>query len=108
MKHLLDSSSKTLFLTFPGDIVSTNATVLREAIFGILESELVAQSDWTTLDLDLRAANMVDSMGLNLLVSIIKFARNRGSKVVGHVVNTNVQRALCFTRLNTQMELIAA
>lgn len=108
MKHLLDSSNKTLSLTFPGDIVSTNANTLREQIFGVLESETIQRSDWTTLDLDLRSAKMIDSMGLNLLVSIIKFARNRGSKVIGRVENPNVQRALCFTRLNTQMELIAA
>lgn len=108
MKHLLDISNKKLLLTFPGDIVSTNAGALREQVFGILESETVQRTDWTTLDLDLRGAKMVDSMGLNLLVSIIKFARNRGSKVIGRVENTNVQRALCFTRLNTQMELIAA
>ena len=108
MKHLLDTSKKTLSLIFPGDIVSTNAGTLREQIFGILESETISRADWTTLDLDFRAAKMIDSMGLNLLVSIIKFARNRGTKVVGHVEHTNVQRALCFTRLNTQMELIAA
>lgn len=108
MKHVFDASNKTLSLTFPGDIVSTNAAALREDVFKILESETITRSEWTTLQLDFRAANMVDSMGLNLLVSIIKFARNRGSKVVGHVTNTNVQRALCFTRLNTQMELIAA
>lgn len=108
MKHVLDTSTKTLTLTFPGDIVSTNATALREEVFQILESETINRAAWTTLQLDLRAASMVDSMGLNLLVSIIKFARGRGGKVVGHVGNTNVQRALCFTRLNTQMELIAA
>lgn len=108
MKHLLDTSNKTLLLTFPGDIVSTNAGALREQIFGILESDIIQRADWTTLDLDLRSAKMVDSMGLNLLVSIIKLARNRGGKVVGRVDNPNVQRALCFTRLNTQMELIAA
>ena len=108
MKHLLDTSKKTLSLIFPGDIVSTNAGTLREQIFGILESEIIHRADWTTLDLDFRSAKMIDSMGMNLLVSIIKFARNRGAKVVGHVDNTNVQRALCFTRLNTQMELVAA
>lgn len=108
MKHILDSSTKTLTLTFPGDVVSTNADVLRKQTFDILESETVTVSDWTTLKLDLRASKMIDSMGLNLLVSVIKLARNRNSKVIGHVGNTNVHRALCFTRLNTQMELIAA
>lgn len=108
MKHVLDNSTRTLALTFPGDIVSTNADALRNETFRILESETIDRAQWNTLKLDLRAAKMIDSMGLNLLVSIIKLARNRGAKVIGHVENPNVQRALCFTRLNTQMELIAA
>jgi anti-anti-sigma regulatory factor len=56
----------------------------------------------------LTAAQLIDSMGLNLLVSVIKLARNRSAKVVGRIVSPNVQRALLFTRLNTQMELVMA
>ncbi len=108
MKHTLEISSRSLTLVIPGDIVSTNAAALRQEAFAILESDIVSKADWQTLHIDLRAANMVDSMGLNLLVSIIKFAKNRGSKVTGQVLNPNVQRALCFTRLDTQMELQAA
>lgn len=108
MKHTLDVKSRSLTLVFPGDIVSTNAPSLRQEVFEILESEVVTRSDWQTLQLDLRSANMVDSMGLNLLVSIIKFAKNRGCKITGQVTNTNVRRTLMFTRLDTQMELMAA
>lgn len=108
MKHILETSKHSLTFVFPGDIVSTNAAVLRQQIFAILESETVARADWQTLHLDLRAANMVDSMGLNLLVSVIKFAKNRSSKVTGQIANSNVQRAIMFTRLDTQMELLAA
>lgn len=108
MKHTLDSHTKTLTLVVPNDIISTNAAALRTEIFTILESEAISRANWETLQLDLRAANMIDSMGLNLLVSIIKLARTRQSKIVGVIANQNVQRALCFTRLNTQMELIAA
>ncbi len=108
MKHTLEISNRTLTLVVPGDIVSTNAATLRQEAFGILESETITRADWQTLVIDLRSANMVDSMGLNLLVSIIKFAKNRGTKIIGHIGNANVQRALCFTRLDTQMELIAA
>lgn len=108
MKHNLEISNRALTLVIPGDIVSTNAATLRQEAFAILESEVISRADWQTLHIDLRAANMVDSMGLNLLVSIIKFAKNRGAKVTGQVVNANVQRALCFTRLDTQMELLAA
>ena len=108
MKHTLDSQTKTLNLIVPGDIISTNAAALRTQIFAILESDVIARANWETLQLDLRATNMIDSMGLNLLVSIIKLARTRQSKITALIANQNVQRALCFTRLNTQMELIAA
>lgn len=108
MKHNLDTTNRALTLVIPGDIVSTNAAALRQETFGILESEVISRADWRTLHLDLRATNMLDSMGLNLLVSIIKFAKNRGAKITGQVANPNVQRALCFTRLDTQMELLAA
>ena len=108
MKHTLDNHTQTLSLVIPGDISSTNADALRTEIFTILESEIISRANWDTLQLDLRAANMIDSMGLNLLVSIIKFARIRESKIVGLIASQNVQRALCFTRLNTQMELITA
>lgn len=108
MKHTLDNHTQTLSLVIPGDISSTNADALRTEIFTILESEIISRANWDTLQLDLRAANMIDSMGLNLLVSIIKFARIRESKIVGLIASQNVQRTLCFTRLNTQMELIAA
>jgi anti-anti-sigma factor len=108
MKHILETSNRSLTLVFEGDVVSTNAGVLRQEAFAILESEVISRADWQTLHLDLRAANMIDSMGLNLLVSIIKFAKNRGSKVTGRVANTNVQRTIMFTRLDTQMELLAA
>lgn len=108
MKHTLENQTKTLTLTFPGDISSTNAEALRKETFSVLESETISKANWETLQLDLRAAKMIDSMGLNLLVSIIKLARNRESRIVGLIANQNVQRALCFTRLDTQMELIAA
>lgn len=108
MKHTLETSNQSLTLVFPGDIVSTNAAALRQEAFAILESEVCSRANWQTLHLDLRAANMIDSMGLNLLVSVIKFAKNRGSRVTGQVVNANVQRTIMFTRLDTQMELLAA
>jgi ABC-type transporter Mla MlaB component len=108
MKHILNPHSQTLTLVFTGDVLSTNVGTLRQEIFTLLESEEIKRTPWQTLDLDLTASRLIDSMGLNLLVSVIKLARNRSAKVVGRIASPNVQRALLFTRLNTQMELVMA
>lgn len=108
MKNKLDSFDKTLTLVFAGDILSTNADTLRQEAVGIIESPTVKGADWHTLSLDMRSAKMVDSVGLNLIVSLIKLAKTRNAKVVGHIANPSVQRALTFTRLNTQMDLVMA
>jgi len=108
MKHILNTDSQTLTLVFTGDVLSTNVGTLRQEIFTLLESQEVKRIPWQTLDLDLTASRLIDSMGLNLLVSVIKLARNRSAKVVGRIASPNVQRALLFTRLNTQMELVMA
>ena len=106
MKHIIDSNSKTLTLQFPGDVLSTNAEVLRQEAVATLESPAMKASDWQTLKLDLSSAKMIDSVGLNLIVSLIKTAKSRSAKVVGLISNPSVQRALVFTRLNTQMDLV--
>src|SRR5690349_18022353 len=106
MKHTIDPSSKTLTLLFAGDVLSTNADILRQEAIGALESPGLKSADWQTLKLDLTAAKMIDSVGLNLIVSLIKTAKTRSAKVVGLISKASVQRALVFTRLNTQMDLV--
>jgi len=107
MTNKLDAFDKTLTLVFAGDILSTNADTLRQEAVEIIESPAV-EGAWHTLSLDMRSAKMVDSVGLNLIVSLIKLAKTRNAKVVGHIANPSVQRALTFTRLNTQMDLVMA
>jgi len=105
MKHTLDTPTKTLKIEVPGDILSTNAETTRKEFFGILEAETVARSPWERCVIDLRNAKMIDSVGLNLLVSVIKFLKARNATIVAEITSTSVQRALLFTRLNTQMEV---
>ena len=105
MKHNCDPASQTLTLTFPGDVISTNSDATRQEITALLESPLVKSFSWQTLQLDLRAARMIDSVGLNLIVSLLKIAKGRNAKVVSQISSTNVQRSFIFTRLNTQMDI---
>jgi anti-anti-sigma regulatory factor len=49
---------------------------------------------------------MVDSVGLNLLVSLIKAAQQQNRKARIRTVNTHVRRALKFTRLDQLAEVV--
>ena len=108
MNHTLDPVAGVLTLTVPGDILSTNADPLREQIFQLLGSEAIGQAAWGKLQLNLTAARMVDSVGLNLVVALIKAVKQRGATVQVNLANKNVQRTFMFTRLDQQVDLVMA
>lgn len=87
---------------FRGDLLSTNAAACQAEI-----SRLMGADDtWKVIVLDLRAARMVDSVGLNLIVSIIRGSRPDGRFVRVVVSNQNVRRVLAFTRIDQHAEVI--
>lgn len=92
----------TLALSIPGDILSTNAEDLRHRLFAELKA---AVGDPGLVEVDLSRASMVDSVGLNLLVSIIKRVKTHGGAVRFLVGNNNVERTFRFTRLDSQAEI---
>jgi anti-anti-sigma factor len=104
MQHHLES--KILTVVVPGDILSTNAEELRSDLVVLLESPQCAQGQCATLRLDLTHARMIDSVGLNLLVTFIRFMKERGGKVQAVVTNPNIERTFIFTRLDQMLEVI--
>ncbi|MDQ8181258.1 STAS domain-containing protein [Pelagicoccus sp. SDUM812005] len=85
-----------------GDIVSTNAsqhwTRLESAIQNVSENEL--------LEVDLRAANMVDSVGLNVIVKTIKTVDARKARVRLLIGSKSLKRICTFTRLDQKAEIV--
>jgi anti-anti-sigma factor len=106
MKHQINASTRSLELTIPGDVLSTSADQFRTEILALLETESVKSSRWTTLVLDLTAAKMVDSVGLNLLVSLYKEAQKRTAKCSALIKSPNIQRTFAFTRLDAHIEVV--
>lgn len=106
MKHTLDGN--TLTLVWPGDVLSSNVDTLRQESVALLEGGELKNVPWTVLKLDITHAKMVDSAGLNLIVSVIKIAKGRGATVRATVGNPNVYRTFIFTRLDKQLELAQA
>lgn len=105
LTHQLDLAARVLNVTIPGDILSTNADALRDELFALLESAPVNTGAWETLHLDLTGAQMVDSVGLNLIVSIIRAVKARQGKVAAKIRSANIRRTFQFTRLDKQIAL---
>lgn len=87
----------------PGDLLSTNSQTFQNEAHPKAES---LQSG-TTLSIDLRAARLVDSVGLNALVTVIKSAKARGGTVQLFVSHRSVLRILAFTRIDTHARVIS-
>lgn len=49
---------------------------------------------------------MVDSMGLNLIVTLLKDMQQRGSRMQVAYSNPNALRTLAFTRLDRHIEML--
>jgi len=87
-----------------GDILSSNAESLKEKLAG----ELAAGGGGPieTFELNLVRTRMVDSVGLNLLVWLIKQVRAGGGKLRVSLSDSNVLRTFQFTRLDREAEVV--
>lgn len=88
----------------PGDLLSTNAAATRSQLDAFL-ADGGRPGVWTVLELDLRHASMVDSVGLNFLVSLHKRLAADGKRLRVLVLSESVQRILRFTRLDQYVEV---
>ena len=106
MKRLLSTeyhmNTSTQTYKADGDILSTNAQLHWDRIQAPLESTLPSQ----TLELDLRAANMIDSVGLNVIVKTIKVAEGKQAKVRLLIAKPSLKRICTFTRLDQKAEIV--
>lgn len=101
----VERDNRTLRLIFPGDVLNTNVARLKEQAQSALAA---AGATWEWLEADLSAAKMVDSVGLNLLVSLIKSAQQQNRKTRIRTGSQHVRRALKFTRLDQMAEVVGA
>lgn len=89
-----------------GDLISTSVREFRSEIEAALTALTCTPAPCQMVTLNLATAKMVDSMGLNLVVSIYKAAHKSGAPMQVFYSNQNVQRTFMFTRLDQQIELI--
>ena len=89
-----------------GDLTSTTVGPVRLETDKLLMPDSVIAQGWTILRLDLTTAKMIDSVGLNLLVSILKRVQKRGASMQIVCPDPNIERTLAFTRLDQHIQLL--
>lgn len=97
------SGNASISCVAPGEITSTNESAFRAQIDQLIAA---APAGWRVLMIDLQATRMIDSKGLNLLVSVVKRLRaeNRGVQLVGP--QPAVRRIIAFTRLDRHAAVV--
>ena len=87
-----------------GDVLSSNIDSIRTAI----EKLFTQTTHPKMLHLDLRAARLIDSVGLNLIVTFIRRIKQCGGTARITVGNSAVRRILAFTRIDQHAEVVMA
>jgi anti-anti-sigma factor len=106
MRHHLNKTDQSLTVELEDDMLSTTQDRLRRSFMSLLSSVEIQSSNWSLLKLDLTRSATIDSAGLNLLVSLIKLAKDRGARVGATISSPSIHRTFLFTRLDKQMEII--
>ncbi len=104
INHQIDSSAKSLKITVPGDILSTNVGQYSDDFSKIIEAE--SKSDWSTMEIDLSNTKMVDSTGLNFLITVVKKLQSLNKSAKALITNANVNRTFVFTRLDQHIDVV--
>jgi anti-anti-sigma factor len=102
----MNPNDTCLTLRVTGDLLSTKTDAIRAEADKLLGGPADAPRAWAVFKLDLTGAKMIDSAGLNLVVSMLKRVRLKGGKMQVAYANPNLLRTFVFTRLDEQVELI--
>lgn len=102
MKTEVIPEGDTLTVTLIGNILSTNAEKCAESI----SSAIKKTEGWKVLNLNLKSARMVDSVGINMLIGIIHYVRERGGSVILRIYHHSINRVLEFSRLSELATII--
>lgn len=102
----LKLENQSLVLRVAADLTSTHVEALRGVIGQSLDLSDGGTQKWNTFILDLSAAKMVDSVGLNFVVTLLKRVQKRGAKMQVKYSSQDVMRTFAFTRLDQHVELV--
>lgn len=90
-----DPNTSALTIKFTTDLLSTNI----EQVGRALEKTSVSATDYKILTLDLLSCKMVDSVGLNLVFSVLNHAKERGCRTNVLVPRGGLERIVQIAQL---------
>ena len=105
INYQFSSKDQTLILTFQVDVKSSTVEDLKEKIDRAIEEADSQPQNLKILLLDFREIHLIDSMGLNLLVSLIKRFKKRSAIVKAKVKTRALYQIFLATRMDKQMVL---
>lgn len=100
-----DTASGALGLVLAGDVKSTTVEALQRDAFALLAHERVRELEPRALVLDLRSAALVDSLGLNLVIAILRWARERNLPLAIELARRGVYLTMLAVGLERQADL---
>jgi anti-anti-sigma regulatory factor len=98
-------NTKVIAFQFPGDVLSTTADGLRTALEQALQDASAQAGAFQYFEGDLRAARMVDSVGLNLMVWLWRTVTARGGRLRVRISSPDIERTFRFTRFSERAEI---
>lgn len=103
---MAEPEPKTLRCSLPGDLISTTAPAFRETLDTLLSTDSLADQPLVWLEIDMRAARFIDSVGINLLVLTLRALEAQKAKMRLLITSKNLLRVLTFTRLTDYVEVV--
>jgi ABC-type transporter Mla MlaB component len=106
VKPSYSDETTCLKLTLDGDLKSTTIAEMRRDLGIILKHEYVFLLKVSLVELDISSAGIVDSLGLNLVSSVIKWAGNSNSEARIIVGTRGVYETLMAIGLDKNAQII--
>lgn len=93
-----------MVLKIPYDLISTKIESLSK-VKDLIKNAYAENKNYQILLIDLKNCSMIDSAGLNFLVSLHKLVSSKGGKVTAINLGKNVRRTFLFSRLDRYIEI---
>ncbi len=108
VKSLYTTQTACLQLTLKGDLKSTTTAALHRDVFSVLAHESARTLQISVVELDILGASMVDSLGLNLIIAVLKWSQQRGAKMRILVGTRGVYSTMLAVGLERQAEVVTS
>jgi anti-anti-sigma factor len=101
----ISGTGEDITLVVGGNILSTNVQEVRQKVLDYLAEVEAGNSAWKRMHLDITAAQMIDSTGLNFLVAVNRHLKKRNIELEISVSSQNIAKSFNFIRLDRQAKI---